>query len=169
MNAKGTTYPIWVIPLGLLLSALSIAFIPVMFFYYRKAPWVGRATRSTNVPEVVQPGPNVSPGPSSRSQRQQLNPNASSHPVSQSDSSFGIGYSDYPLIPMSSQESQSDRISSKRKSSTYRSVASVHVNIPTHGPVSEDENTEQIAVGISSLSDEPVQRNNRRLSDSTSV
>ena len=46
LNAKPIQYPWWVFVLGLSLTLMSILFIPIMFFYYKKYPWVGRASRS---------------------------------------------------------------------------------------------------------------------------
>ena len=46
LNEEKVYYPWWVFPVGIGLTLMSILFIPFMFFYYKKYPWVGRASRS---------------------------------------------------------------------------------------------------------------------------
>ena len=115
----------WVIPLGFVLTAASIAFIPIMFFYYRNNPWVGRAKRT---PPQVEPPAASETDPGTASQRPLINRNESTDEFVQSDSSLGVG--DSILLnsntPMSSREKQSDRNSRGRKSVSIMEDNIVH-------------------------------------------
>lgn len=143
LNSHGSLYPIWVIPLGFALTAMSIAFIPFMFFFYCNCnyPFVGRAPRA----RLPAPAPNdVSPDASEpnaiqSSQRPLINrtESSTSDGFVQSDSSFGVGDSILRL------PSQSDRSSSRERKSV-----TIKVNAVEYKKTSDEVEAEPMTVSI---------------------
>jgi hypothetical protein len=80
LNKDPVPYPPWVLPVGLFLACISILFIPFMFFYYKKYPWVGRASRSRSR-EGTRVVCSEAPAPPSN--------DANDFPVQQSSNSLG--------------------------------------------------------------------------------
>ena len=117
----------------MVLTALSIAFIPVMFFYYRKYPLVGRAPRKNKsiVRNVDDPVAQEVEATTSRPLLgQPLGSIESNEGFTQSISTFGGGVGDSmplrPLLSKSSRETQSDNSSKERKSVTISHDITVH-------------------------------------------
>lgn len=140
MNENGSPYQWWVIPIGIALTCLSILFIPFLFFYHSKSPWIGRASRTRQDATLISPPEAV---PVSSSQQQPSNKNESGDRVDQSSSSFGVGDSILlnPLLPASSGQLQSDRISrSSRKSVT------INENVVHHKQVGDRIETTTLTI-----------------------
>ena len=110
-------------------TALSIAFIPVMFFYYRKYPLVGRAPRK-RPPVVDRPDTHEAEPATSRPLLDPtIGSNESNEGFTQSISTFGgVGDSMQlrPLVSKSLPETQSDNSSKKRRSVTISQEITVH-------------------------------------------
>ena len=127
----------WVIPLGIALTAVSITFIPVMFFYNRKYAWVGRAKRTR------QPDVNASAAAESatdRSTRLLLGSNESNETYTQSSNTVGVGDSILlnPLSTMPPREKHRDK--RERKSVTITDAA-VHYN-----PAKEEDKSNALVI-----------------------
>ena len=112
MNANGTPYPWWVIPIGIVLSALSIAFIPFMFFYHRDHLWVGRTT-SIRTPAHSSVGSEAEPAPPS--QHQLISRNDSTDGIIRNNSFSGDSILLNPINSKSRRESQSSNNSRVRR------------------------------------------------------
>lgn len=154
---KDNPYPLWVLPLGFALTTLSIAFIPVMFFYHRKAPWIGRVKRNSLPTSVRYTASEENPGESSKALI--VSSNESNEAPVQSEDSLGIGASINPMATGSSRETQSNKGSKERKSVTI-SVSDVLYR-PNSG---EDESD---AANRDSTSDPESARKRRRSGSSS--
>ena len=137
MNEECITCQVWVNPLGIALTAVSITFIPVMFFCNHKYSWVGRVGR-TRQPDVNASAP--SEDAPDRSTKFLLSSNESNDPYIQSDSSIGVGVSILlnPLSAMTSLERHSDK--RERKSVT---ITDAHVE---YHPAEEEDKLEALVI-----------------------
>lgn len=158
---KDNPYPLWALPLGFALTTLSIAFIPVMFFYHRKAPWVGRAARKSLPSSVRYTASEENPGESSKALI--VSSNESNEAPVQSEDSLGIGGSIMlnPMATGSSRETQSNKGSKERKSVT------ISVSDVLYRPTSGEDDSDAAHRERASTSDPESARKRRRSGSSS--